>query len=81
MKVGIVFDENDQRDELYKLEYAKKISKICFFSGWIFMCRKSIAITQNGYITAVYDIVSFVAQNRLYKTLYVVFQTRWKNRA
>ena len=24
MKVGIVFDENDQRDELYKLGYAKK---------------------------------------------------------
>jgi hypothetical protein len=51
------------------------------FYGWLFMCRKSTPITQNGYITAECGIVGFVARNLLYKTLYMAFQTRWKNRA
>ena len=82
MKVEIFFHQNDQQDELYKLEYAKKkMTKFCFFKRWIVMWIKSITITQNGYIRAMCGIVSFVARNLLYKTLYVTFQTRCKNRA
>ena len=45
MKVEIFFHQNDQQDELYKLEYAKKkMTKFCFFKRWIVMWIKSIAI-------------------------------------
>jgi hypothetical protein len=51
------------------------------FYGWLFICRKSILITQNGYITAECGIVGFVARNLLCKTLYMTFQTRCQNHA
>ena len=41
MKVGIVFDENDQRDELYKLGYAKKNIEDLFFFPVGYSCVES----------------------------------------
>jgi hypothetical protein len=41
----------------------------------------SVSITQDGYITAVFGMIGFVAPKLLYKTLYMAFQTRWENHA
>jgi hypothetical protein len=59
-------------------KYFSKVSCVC---DWLFRFKKSAGITQNGYITALYDIAGFVARNLLYKALYMAFKTRWKNHA
>ena len=79
MKVNIFFTKMISSESSTNWTMSKKFR--VFFCGWLVMCRKSAAITQNGYITAECGIVGFVARNLLYKTLYVAFQTRWKNRA
>ena len=43
------------------------------------MYRKPVGITRNGYIKSVYDLVEFVAQKLLYRTLCMTFQRRCEN--